>query len=72
MPSDENYTLQFVRSDGRREPARQQHHTLDEAREAAEDIFDRAGGLYSEVEILRSGMLIETMKNPAMSSTGAR
>jgi len=63
METEEVITLQFVRCDGRLERAKQGHHSLQQARDLAERVFELGGDLYSEVEIQRSGGQRETIKN---------
>ncbi len=65
MSQEQNFTLEFLRADGRREPARLTHQSLNVAREFAERVFQLAGDLYSEVEIVRAGRHVETLRNPA-------
>jgi hypothetical protein len=63
MESEHDFTLRFLRSDGRREQAKLSHQDLAQARELAERVFHIGGDLYSEVEIWRDGLHLETIKN---------
>ncbi|MBZ5611349.1 MAG: hypothetical protein LAP38_24055 [Acidobacteriia bacterium] len=68
MERGQDFTLEFLRCDGVREAARLTHHSLAQARELVERVFQLGGDLYSEVEILSDGRRVETIKNPASES----
>ena len=65
MDNEQTFILQFWRGDGRCEPAKLSHRSLDEVREFAERVFARSGDLYSKVEIFRGCQRLETISNPA-------